>query len=216
MRFRAPALAAFLFAADARAQLHWDASAQAGVSRRVLARAPGAAASFGPAGQLAAHVALLPFVHVGAYVGLEHSPVGESSRNIGFAGTRAKGMIPGLSGPVRAWIFAGFGYALAYGTSRGATVLVPNEMGGTEPRSGRIEGASGGFFEVPFGFGASYTFFKPWAIAVELGARVGLAHSGALYDGPPLTLDAGLPQRTAPDGLDRFGLGLLVGILYDR
>jgi hypothetical protein len=217
MRFRAPALAAFLFfASDADAQLHWDASAQAGISRRVLARAPGDDASFGPIGQLAAHVALVPFVHLGAYAGVEHSTVGESSRNIGFAGARAKGMIPGLQGAVRAWLFAGVGYALAYGTSRRTTVLVPNGMGGTEPRSGRIEGASGGFIEVPFGIGASYTFFKPWALAIELGARVGVAHSGALYDGPTLTLDSGLPQRSAPDGLDRFGLGLVLGILYDR
>jgi hypothetical protein len=194
MRFGAPLLAALFFATEARAQLHWDASAQAGVSRRFLAQSvSGEDPSFGPVGQLAGHVALLPLVRAGAYAGVERSPLGSSGRNIGFAGARAKGIIPGLQGPVRAWVFAGVGYARAYGESR---------IGGTQPRLAPIPGAWGGFLEVPFGLGASYTFFKPWAIVVELGARVGVAHGGALYDGP--------------DGLDRFGLGLLVGILYDR
>jgi len=217
MRSFAAGLAVLLAARTTHAQLHWDASAQAGVSRRVLADTPGSDASLGPMGQLTGHVALLPLVHVGGYAGLERSPLADAGRTIGFGGARVKGTIPGLRGPLHAWIFAGFGYALAYGESRATTVRVPTATGGTEPRSGRIEGASGSFFEVPFGLGGSYTFFKPWAVCIELGARASFGHTGALYEGPPLTLDGGgIGQRAAPDGLDRFGIGLTIGILLGR
>lgn len=129
-------------------------------------------AGFGPTAQLMGHVALLPLARVGGYIGHDVSSLAKSARNITFGGLRVKGMLP-FRGDIRAWIFAGFGYA---GVHQG-----------------------GGFFDVPFGVGASYTFFKPWQVLVELGGRAGFGHSGY----PP-----------AAD-LDRFALGLTVGVGID-
>jgi hypothetical protein len=205
---------------EAAAQLHWDASAQVGGMKRFLADRPsgGQDAGFGPMGQLAAHVALLPLVHVGGYFGHDISPlpIGDgTARDLTFGGVRAKGMLPFVRGAVRAWVFAGFGYAGVYQRSYGSTFEKPNPLGGTEARSGRVEGAGGGFFEVPFGIGASYKLYKPWEICAELGGRVGFGQTGSVYGppGPQLTLPNEAGQNALPAGLDRLAVGLTVGVL---
>lgn len=216
------ALGLLLSSHEAFAQLHWDASAQVGVVKRFLARTPsgGHDASFGPTGQLTAHVALLPLVHVGGYFGHDISPlpIGDgTARNITFGGLRAKGMLPFVHGSMHAWLFAGFGYAGVYQQSFDSTFAKPNPLGGTELRAGHVEGAGGSFFELPFGMGASYSFFKPWELCVELGAKVGFGHDGSVYaaPGPQLTIPNDVSQNVLPAGLDRFSLGLTVGILAD-
>jgi hypothetical protein len=216
-------LFSFLVALSPRAsaQLHWDASAQVGVMKRFLTNRPSGAgdAGFGPIAQLTGHVALLPLVHVGGYFGHDLSPMAGDggTRNITFGGLRAKGSLPFVRGSVRAWIFAGFGYAGVYQQSFDGTFAIPTGIGTTERRPGRVEGAGGGFFDVPFGIGASYKLFKPWELCAELGARVGFGHSGSVYEspGPQLTIPGLAGQNAAPAGLDRVALGLTVGVQVD-
>lgn len=158
---RALALLAFacaiFFAPAARAQVHWDVSAEGGVMKRFLANEPKGAhdAGFGPAAQLAGHVALLPLVHVGAYLGGDYSPIEDGrDRLIGDAGAHVQVMLPLFPRSMRGWAYSGFGYA------------------------GQKHG---GFFEVPFGFGVSYKFWPGWSVFGDLGGRVGFADHGSAY-----------------------------------
>jgi hypothetical protein len=189
-------LALVLVPATAHAQIHWDASAQLGVMKRVLGDRPsgGKDAGFGPVGQLTGHVALLPLVRFGAYVGHDISPVGGdvSARDLTWGGVRAKIMSPWPRGNLRAWLFFGFGYAGTYQRSSVRSAVL-------------VDGAGGSFFEVPFGLGASYKLRKPWELCAELGGRAGFGYAGSVYD-------SGSPAFAGKDG---FGIGLTIGILAD-
>jgi hypothetical protein len=200
--------ACLLAAVPASAQLHWDAAAQVGVMRRVLVNRPtgGPDAGFGPAAQLTAHVALFPLIRFGAYVGQEISPMGGevSARDLTWGGVRAKIMSPWPRGSLRTWLFVGFGYSGVYARS--------------SPIDGAVvQGAGGGFFEVPFGLGVSYTFWKPYALCADLGMRAGFGHNGSVYESPgPEVKGPGRPDgNAAPAGTDRFAIGLNVGFLID-
>lgn len=214
-------VAAGLGSRESSAQLHWDASAQVGVMKRFLAARPSGSSDvgLGPTGQLTGHVALIPLVHVGGYFGYDRSPFsGEgSARSVTFGGVRAKGMLPWVRGAVRAWIFAGFGYAGVYSQSSWTTLSVPTGEGGVERRRGRVEGAGGSFFDVPFGLGVSYKVRRPWEVCAELAARVGFGHTGSVYEepGPQVTVPDYLGQNATPAGIDRFALGLTVGVMLD-
>jgi hypothetical protein len=210
---------------EAHAQIHWDAGVQAGVSKRFLAdRAQGTPdAGFGPTATLTGHVALLPLVRIGAYFGHEISPLGGdvSARQITFGGLHLKGMLPWVrsSTSARAWIFAGFGYAGVYAPSFETNFYVPSTdgTGGLTREHGRVEGGGGGFFDVPFGVGASYKFFKPWELFAELGGRAEFGNSGTIYEPPGagVRIPGDATQRAAPPGLDRFAVGLTLGVLVD-
>jgi hypothetical protein len=223
-RFLASAvgIVTLLSAGHAAAQLHGDVSAQVGVMKRFLNERPAGSsenATFGPTAQLTGHVALIPLLHVGAYVGHDISPLSgdAAARNITFAGARVKGFIPWTPAGLRTWVFAGFGYAGVYEQSYHTTFAVPDGLGGTTPTPVRVEGAGGSFFDVPFGLGASYKFFAPWELCGELGFRTGFGHQGSVYsgNGPQVTVPGGGSQNAAPAGLDRFGIGLTVGIQLD-
>ena len=210
---------ALLVPGVASAQLHGDVSAQAGVMHRFMTgRAGGADAGFGPVGQLTGHVALLPLVHVGGYFGHDISPldVGDhTARDITFGGLRAKVLFPWIRGRAHAWGFVGIGYAGTYQRSYHVTVNVPDGLGGTAASASRVEGAGGSFVDLPFGLGASYKLYGPWELTGELAGRAGFAHTGSVYEspGPQLTLADGSGQNASPAGVDRFALGLTLGIL---
>ena len=236
MRRRPPFVSALAIAftlvlstSHAGAQLHWDASAQIGAEKRFLTDRPtgGPNAGFGPVGQLTGHVALLPLVRLGAYFGHDISPFegdgsvtppagSPSARDITWGGLRAKIMSPWPRGDARLWLFAGFGYAGVYQRSTSTTVGAPAGAAGVATVQNVVHGAGGGFFEVPFGIGASYILRKPWSLLVELGGRAGFGHSGSVYEAPgPRTTGASGPGHAAPAGTDGFGLGLTVGVLVD-
>jgi hypothetical protein len=201
-------VAATLIARPAAAQVHWDVSAQAGMMTRIMVDRPsgGEDAGFGPMGQLTGHVALLPLVRLGGYFGHDISPVigPVSARDLTWGGLRAKIMSPWPRGSLRAWLFVGFGYTRVYARS-------------TAREGALIHGAGGGFFELPFGIGASYKLRKPWELCAELGMRVGLGHRGSAYEDPgPRFTSPGVPDaNVSPAGTDRFGIGLTVGVLLD-
>lgn len=211
-----------LASTTSRAQLHWDASAQAGAMKRVLVNRPagGENAGFGPAAQLTGHVALFPLVRFGGYLGHDISPMGGdmSARDLTWGGVRAKIMSPWPRGSFRAWLFVGFGYSGVYARSTSAPRTFPGAAPAPSVREPAVvQGAGGGFFEVPFGLGASYNFRKPFALCAELGMRTGFGHSGSVYEDPgPQVKSAGRPDSNAlPAGTDRFAIGLTVGVLID-
>jgi len=219
---RACVVASFaLSARTASAQVHWDASAQVGVMKRFLGSRPEGAndVGFGPTAQVTGHVALLPFAYVGGYFGHDISPLpGDgSARNITFGGVRAKGMLPWIGGSGRAWVFLGFGYAGVYSQSFKTTFSIPTGEGDFERRQVRVERAGGSFVDLPFGVGASYKLRAPFELCAELGGRLGFGFTGSVYTqpGPQVTVPDYAGQNASPAGLDRFALGLTLGVLLD-
>ncbi len=191
--------------------------------KRALTARPegGPDAEFGPSVQLTAHVALIPLVRVGAYVGHDVSPMGgqTSARDVTQAGVRVKLLSPWPRGAWRAWVFAGFGYAGIYARSTTATRALISASPGTPPVDTEVtvQGAGGGYFDVPFGLGASYKFRRPWELSAELGVRTGFGHRGSAYVAPgPEVRRAGQAEGNAlPSGKDSLAIGLTVGVLVD-
>ena len=203
----------------ARAQLRWDASAQAGPVVRAVSDAPAGADGAGLGGEalLAAHVALLPLVRVGPYATFDATRVGEATRVLAGGGLRAKVFAPLPAGNLRAWLFVGFGVLGAWSPAK--TVQIPvTGPAGTSLVEAEAARAGGRLLEVPVGAGAAWKVWGPWSFTAELGLRIGFAHGGSLYDPPGRGLSgpAPLPGWEPPQGLDRFGVGLTLGAQYDR
>lgn len=218
MKRAAIVIASLFCASSANAQLHLDASAQLGADKRFATNRPAGSddAGFGAVGQLNAHVALLPLIRVGAYVGHEISSFGDATRDITWFGARGKLMSPFLR-TLKPYFFLGFGYAATYQRSVDRTVSVPTTLGQSKTMEATVEGAGGGFFDVPFGVGASYKLVKPIELVGELGAHVGFAHSGSVYDdpGPQLKIPGVPDNNVLPLGNDTFMISLTIGVLLD-
>lgn len=212
---------AMLVSARASAQIHWDASAQVGVEKRVLDGGSGSGPGFGPAAQVSAHVALLPLVRVGAWLAQDISPMPSpiAARDITTFGLRGKLMSPLPTGNLHPYLFAGFGYAIMYARSYHTTLSlqtgIPGQTG--TPTDALVNGAGGSFFDVPVGIGASYKLWRAIALVAELGVHIGFGHSGSNYegDGPNVTVPNRPDESATPSGLDRYGFGLTVGLLLD-
>lgn len=210
-------LALTTLTSPARAQLHWDASAQAGVTKRVLSnRIPGVGdAGFGPAAELHGHVAILPLLRVGAYVGHDISPQPGDVRALQITsfGLRAKVSSPLPLDPWRVWAFVGFGYAGAYGPSFHTSIdAAPVKA------TALATGAGGGFFELPFGVGGSYKLRRPWHLTAELSGRATFGYAGSLFDvnNGRAGFAEGQPQLLLSNpGTPAFLLGLMVGVMLD-
>jgi hypothetical protein len=155
-------LGALLAPTVARAQLHADASAQVGLEKRLLSgRAAGVPdADPGVRAELRGHLALFPFVRVGAYGAFAFAPQGGAGRSLAALGLHARAISP-LPRTERfsVWLSVGAGYARALSTPAGA----------------------GGFLEVPVGVGAGYKLRRPISLVGELQATFGAAHHGAAY-----------------------------------
>ena len=203
----------------AHAQLHWDVGAEVGVMKRTLSSrtAEASDAGLGPAGEIHAHVALLPLVRVGGYLGHDISPQKDTtSRQITSFGARVKLNSPWPRDPWHAWVFIGFGYAAVYGPSYSRNVAT-SPVGKTR-EDFLVDGSGGGYFEIPIGIGVGYKLRKPLEITAELSGKLGFGFSGSLYDQV-----AGRVGHSAPGnqltfdnpGNDTFGLGLLVGVSFD-
>ncbi len=210
-------LAGLLTAGTAQAQLHWDASAQLGVAKRFLTNRPSGSsdAGFGPVGEIHGHVAIFPLVRVGPYLSHDISPLpGDAAAlQITSAGARIKVTSPFPLDPWRVWGFLGFGYAGVYGPSFPTNV----DIGGTR-QNALVSGAGGGFFEVPFGIGASYKLRKPWHLTAELSGRVGFGFSGSVYDletGRSGVAPGQPPLLFTNAGTDTLGVGLAIGVMLD-
>ena len=214
MNRSAPALAfaAFLAAPTAWAQVHWDVAAEGGALKRFVVSRPHGVpdAQIGPALELHGHVALLPFVRVGAYVEHDISAIhGDSTRQITTFGARAKLTPPWPVGAFHSWIFAGFGYGLAYGQSFHTTI--PLTTGA--PSDVAVAGAAGSFFDVPLGIGLGWRVRRPLEITAELATHFALGGFGSLYSGDRPASAAGQPPLLVDTpGKDLFAIGLLLGV----
>jgi hypothetical protein len=154
----------------------------------------------GPVGEVRAHVALVPMLRLGPYVGHEIGLLsGAPAREITEAGLRAKLSPPILALPWRSWAFIGVGYARAYEPSHrleGSGDFVP--------------GKAGGFLETRAGLGLGYRLDRTWELFAELGARFGLLFAGSMYD--PRGCGCGEPYQ----GKDSFALSLSLGLSLYR
>jgi hypothetical protein len=211
--------AAGVFAAPrASAQLHWDVGVQGGVMKRVLVARPSSVsdAGFGPVGELHAHVALLPMLRTGAYFAFDSSPQApEAARRFLAFGFRARLSPPWPRDPWRGWIFLGFGYAAASSSAYETTLPLANPGGVPSPTKVNVDEADGSLFEIPFGVGAAYTFFKPFAATVELGNRFGFGHGQDLYRGRAGSAP-GFPRFVLdPLGKDFYAISLSLGIMAE-
>ncbi len=217
----ASALGVFAFAAPASAQLHWDAAAEAGVMKRFLgAKSITDDPGFGPLLELQGHVALLPFVRVGAYVGHDISPMPANiaARDITSGGLHVKLIPPFPRGDFRAYLFLGFGYAGVYARSYPSTLAIPTGISGnTKPTDGTVQGAGGSYFELPFGLGATYKLSNALHLMGELGMRYGFGFSGSVYEapGPQFSSPNRPDENVSPAGLDQWGVSLAVGVMLD-
>jgi hypothetical protein len=200
----------------ARAQLHGDFGVSAGPMRRVLgARAAGEPdAAFGLAVEGHAHLAIIPLLRAGVYVGHDSSPQGDRpGRSFWTFGARAKFTPPLPIASLRAWAYGGFGYALGYAPSYHTTVPL---LGGSTTNA-LVDGASGGFFEIPFGIGAGYKLLGPFWLTLEVGGRFVVGQNGQLYsdDGRTAQPANQPPTFFGNPGTDVFAASALLGLSFE-
>jgi hypothetical protein len=104
------------------------------------------------------HVAIVPLVRAGLYVAEDVSTApGLPAREITSGGLHIKLIPPLFSGRWRAWLAAGFGYAVVHAP------------------------AGGGYFEVPVGLGVGFRVRRRVELTGELGARFGFGSTGGAY-----------------------------------
>jgi hypothetical protein len=193
--FVTAALIASCVARHARAQVRWDAGAEAGATRRFASHGDTAAPSpgFGPSFGLQGHVALLPMVRVGIYLTGDVSPASpQSPRTFWGGGLHARVSPPLLPGPWRTFLGAGFGYDAGYSAARHV---------------------SGGLFEVPIGVGLGRRVADTWLVFVEASAHFGFAFTGDLYSH---SVAGGSSAASAYVGQDWFALALSLGLSFER
>jgi len=215
----------------AEAQLHWDASVQAGGSARLFTNnAGGLPGSLGPVFGLEADVALLPLLRIGLYGDYEYADTTEPSpSSVVSFGARVKVMLPGDRNRVHWWLFTGFGavdwtapsYVLSDQTSQAAS-------GATAATT--VPQASGYFFEVPIGVGMGWRVARPWEIVAELQGRIGFDMNGSYFTqnggysdpdtggglGPTRPTNSNLGTGSIPTGNDVLAVLLTVGIGFDN
>lgn len=211
----------------AQAQTHWDANIQAGASGRIFTNG-GLPGSFGPVVGVAADVAVVPLLRLGAYADYEYADTTEPkfSSVVSF-GARLKFMIPGYRSSVHWWLFTGIGAVVweapgysFFDTSNGPGV---NTF---------VPAASGYFAEIPFGVGMGWRVRRPWEVVAELQGRVGFDWSGSYFtqcsyanpdDGNcdvgtsrPTSTSAGSNAAALATGNDVFAVLFTVGIGLDQ
>lgn len=199
----------------AEAQLHRELSASAGLTRRWLSNRGGASdGGVGPRGEIAAHLAVLPIVRVGAYAAAELAPQGDADRSFFSVGGRLKLTPPApLEIGSRTWLFVGAGGVFAHAPSSSMASMA---LGGGAPALA-LAPASGRYLEIPFGVGGSHRVARHGSIQAEIGARWGLAFTGPLYasSGRAATDATGAPSLAPSTGVDRWAVGFSIGFVAD-
>jgi hypothetical protein len=184
-----------LAVSGASAQVHWDAGAEAGVTKRFTAGGEGAPApGLGPSLELTGHVALLPMVRLGVYLGSDLSPAApDGLRSFWDGGLHLRLSPPLVPWPWRTWLATGFGYAFA------------DNLGSHAP---------GGMLEVPVGLGVGRKVSRHAMLFVELGGRVGFGFYGRMYDRAATETAGETPGAYV--GKDTFALSLSVGLSLEE
>jgi hypothetical protein len=169
---------------------------------------------FGPVVEVEGHVALVPMLRIGAYATWDLSPAsGIGARSFWEGGLHLKATPPLLPPPWRTWAFFGVGYAytVADGYRGAGTIAAPNT-------AVMFQSVTGNLLDIPFGFAVGYRL-QPrgsWLVFAQLGARIGAAFFGQMYErGPPAT--GSVTPLAAPFvGKDSFALTLCVGISLEQ
>jgi hypothetical protein len=198
----AAALLALVTRGVASAQVHWDAGAKAGLTKRFEAGGDAAAPTPGPGPslELQGHVALLPMIRLGLYAATDLSPAmgrgaaADGPHAFAAGGLHVRVSPPLMPWPWRTWLFAGFGYA---------------EGHDFETR------LSGGMLDVPVGLGIGRRVTRRGWLFSELGARFGSGFHGALYQSDGAGV-AGQGGSVPYAGKDVFALSWSVGLSLEE
>ena len=160
---------------DAHAQVHWDASLQAGGSGRLFSNG-GLTGSIGPVVGIEGDVAVVPLLRLGLYADYEYADTGEPAAPsaVSFGG-RVKLMLPGYRHAVHLWIFSGFGGVFWDAPQYGVTDPT------SSPPNVTVTPATGWFLEVPVGVGMGWRFRRPWELVAELQGRIGFDMNGSYF-----------------------------------
>jgi hypothetical protein len=82
-----------------------------------------------------------------------------------------------------------------------------------------VEGAGGGFFEVPVGLGLTMRLRAPWELTLDVGARAGFGFRGSNYEGRTALPTSGYErygtQVVGSFGADSLAVTLNGGIRFD-
>jgi hypothetical protein len=171
---------------------------------------PGVGPVFGVEG----HVALVPMLRIGAYATQDISPApGIGARSFWEGGLHLKAAPPLLPAPWRAWAFAGVGYAYAVATSYRGSVM---SAGGNTTVI--FQGTTGGIVDIPVGIALGYRL-QPrgvWLAFAQLGARIGAAFFGRMYEQGAPAGQPGTPLTAPFVGKDSFALTLCVGLSLEE
>jgi hypothetical protein len=190
--------------APATAQLRWDFGGELGVLEQLKGSRPSDALHHpnelpGPVAELHGDVALVPMVRMGAHVAFDLAPLGGLPvERMLEGGAQVKFAPPLLAHPWRTWAEVGLGYAWAY---------EPGYPSSPGPGVARVEGSSGGVFDVPIGVALGYRASRGLEPFVEVGARFGVGFAGALYT-PPYPCSCSSPFL----GRDVVALSLSLGL----
>jgi hypothetical protein len=209
-------LAVALAARSATAQLRWDLGASAGAAKRFTTGAAAGAPDpgVGPVFGVEGHVALVPMLRIGAYATQDTSPApGIGPRFFWEGGLHLKATPPLLAPPWRAWAFAGVGYAYAVATSYHGP---PSGAAASAPVA--FQGVTGGLLDIPLGIALGYRLqpHGAWLAFAQLGARIGAAFFGRMYEQGAPTAQLGTPLTAPFVGKDSFALTLCVGLSLEQ
>jgi hypothetical protein len=216
--------AACLVGSNAAAQVRWDASGSVGPSGRFLvSRGPGSDdAGVGGRLELKGHVAVMPFLRLGAGTYAELSPQGDAgARRMFGVGLRAKILLPLSVQRFRFFMGTGANYVGVMAPSFETELFAASGTGvlGGPAIKQKVEiaEAGGSFFEIPLLFATTYKVTPELQLLGELGGSVGFLSSGSYYDenGRAFRTELGAINTVAPAGYDRFALFLSVGIVYE-
>jgi hypothetical protein len=207
----------------AEAQVHWDASLQAGGSGRIFSNG-GLPGSIGPVVGVEGDVALIPLLRLGIYGDYEYADTTEPkfSSVVSFGG-RLKLMLPGNRNNVHWWLFTGIG-AVVWEAPAYTTPDPTSSTGFTTATA-----TNGYFAEIPLGIGMGWRVRRPWEVVAELQGRFGFDMNGNYFGQDPSYTDADgtspgpcRPTATAggapciATGTDVFAVMLTVGIGLDQ
>jgi hypothetical protein len=198
----------------ALAQVHADIDLEAGAALHVLSSRPPSSApqnaEVGPTLGLSGHLAILPLLRAGVYVLHDFSPVsGADLREFTSAGLSVRVFSPWPHNDFRVWLGVGLGYA----ASEAPGYAAPIAFAGGAPVTAQVASTKGGYFELPLALGSSLRLSQRFELFSEIGARVGFAFTGSMYESGASASAAGLGPRSLPPlGDDVVTVFLVLGV----